>query len=189
MSDYITFNPPIKHLEKQFDQSNKALIKAMRKEFKGSFVKSLIPLERELLEVAEKHFATGTYYGAKWKPAFSTLKKKSKWYAWKAKSRKYERVIGNADTRMSYTGAIEKGYYSSRKVKGNQKDGFTLDIIVGNTAAHFQDFERGTGLGYKWSTLPDGSKQQLRVIDDRIDEAYDRFIRKVEGDFKKRRKR
>jgi hypothetical protein len=189
MSDYITFNPPIKHLEKQFDQSNKALIKAMRKQFKGSFVKSLIPLERELLEVAEKHFATGTYYGAKWTPAFSTLKKKSKWYAWKAKSRKYERVIGTQDTRMSYTGAIEKGYYSSRKVKGNQKDGFTLDIIVGNTAAHFQDFERGTGLGYKWSTLPNESKQQLRVIDDRIDEAYDRFIRKVEGDFKKRRKR
>lgn len=182
MSDYIKFTPPMKHLEKQFVGRNKKLLKELRKQMKDQFVKTLeVTIAPKLQKMAETNFVKGSLFGTKWTPAFSSLKN-NRWYVYKKKKNLYKEQRGGSDTRLSYTGAIEQGYYNRVDVSGSQKKGFDIDIEVGNEAAHFEDFERGTNpMGYKWSTLPDERKEVIRMIDDEIDDAFDVFANRIQS--------
>ncbi len=190
MSDYIRYEPPLEHLEKQFVGNNKKLLKSMRKNMKESFIPRLKPLQKALLQIANKNFATASFNGKKWTPNMKQLKKGSNWYEWKDKKR-YGMVAGrkSGDTRLAYKGQIENSYDSIVLTKVKQKDGFIMDIEISNDAPHFDKFENGTNpMKYHWRTLPSDDKKTISMIDDAVEDAMESFKNKIERDMKKRSK-
>lgn len=191
MSDYIRYEPPLEQLEKQLVGNNKKLLKSMRKNMKKVFVPRLKPIQKALVQIANKNFATASFNGKKWTPNMNKLRKGSNWYEWKDKKR-YGMVAGrrSGDTRLAYKGEIENSYKSQILTKGNQKDGFIMDIEIFNDAPHFDKFENGTNpMGYHWRTLPSDDRKTISMIDNAVEEAMENFRNKIESDMKKRSKR